>query len=139
MSDLTKNKISNVLYILQDLASREYTDIESDDFEVIFSDKDGCDHSCDASIVDIAKNAAEVIEMLSAPQNNWISVDGAELKKKTLYHVLKSNGDVVEARFNDYRSFGGPRDYWQDLHHNDFLMDDTKFIEIIKPTPPEGK
>lgn len=68
------------------------------------------------------------------PQDNWISVVNAELKKKTLYHVLTPKGDVVVARFNDYKSFGGPRDYWQDLHHNDFIMEGTKFIEIVTPT-----
>lgn len=97
-----------------------------------------CSFSCRVGTLDSdwSKQAAIEIWNKRAPQDNWISVVNAELKKKTLYHVLTPKGDVVVARFNDYKSFGGPRDYWQDLHHNDFIMEGTKFIEIVTPTPP---
>ena len=74
-----------------------------------------------------------------APQDNWISVGvgNTKLNPKGVYHVfIPARKEIVICRFNDYRSIGGARDYWQDLHDNDLDMQGTKFIEIVTPTPP---
>ncbi len=69
--------------------------------------------------------------------SNWTDIKSkAPIDEKALYWVLtgEEGAEPVLARFNDYRSLGGVRDYWQTLSHDDFSMEGTKWQEIEKPT-----
>ena len=72
--------------------------------------------------------------------SKWISVkDKTPTNAQSFYWVLFTDGKIKMCHLNDYRSLGGPVNYWQDLHHDDHLMDGTKYIEIIKPLSPPSE
>ena len=54
-------KDDNLLYKLETLASYESSDIDDDDFEVMFMTEEGCDSSSTESIVDVAEKSVELI------------------------------------------------------------------------------
>ena len=66
----------------------------------------------------------------------WIKTEDVEpTNENSLYWVF--NGEsVIQARFNDYKSWGGDMNWWQDMSHNDFSMTNTSYIEFKKPEPP---
>ena len=55
-------KDDNLLYMVETLAGYEPSDIDDDDFEVVFQTTDGCDASSTQSVVDIAAQAVELIK-----------------------------------------------------------------------------
>lgn len=71
----------------------------------------------------------------------WITIiigEDTPLIDSSFYWVLMPSGRVDMMRFNDYQKFGGGRDYWQDLAGNDYSLDGTKYMEIVKPEPPSS-
>lgn len=50
-----------------------------------------------------------------------------------MFWILHPNGYVEMARFNPYTRYGGWRDTWQDLKHDDIEMKGTKYSVIVKP------
>lgn len=74
------------------------------------------------------------IEVKASVIGGWVSLkDKTPTNAQSFYWVLFTDSKIKMCHLNDYRSLGGPVNYWQDLHHDDHLMDGTKYIEIIKP------
>lgn len=67
----------------------------------------------------------------------WIKTeDVVPTNENSLYWVF--NGErVIPARFNEYKAWGGQRNWWQDMGHSDFSMTNTSYIEFKKPEPPK--
>ena len=74
-------------------------------------------------------------------RSEWISADDFELHLKDGYlcFVYFPCCESKKCRLNDYRGYGGNGVYWQDMHGEDLLMLNTKFIKIETPTPPKGE
>ncbi|BAV80819.1 hypothetical protein [Vibrio phage RYC] len=65
---------------------------------------------------------------------NWISADEVEpTNPKSMYWVKGPDGKVMMCYLNDYKSLGGYRNLWQNLGNDDFAMEGTEYIELVKP------
>lgn len=86
-----------------------------------------------------SKPLADVIEeCFNDLQPQWVSADiHSELIDSALYWVLMPSGRVDMMYFNNYKKFGGVQDHWQDLSGNDYTLENTKCIEIVKPETPK--
>lgn len=70
-------------------------------------------------------------------ESKWISTEEKPpTTEDNLYWVYFPCGKLIMCHFNNYNRFGGPVNYWQNLAGDDLAMVDTKYIKIIKPTPP---
>jgi hypothetical protein len=79
-----------------------------------------------------------MIEQCFNDLQGWVSVDeNTELVEGVFYWVLMPSGRIDMMYFNNYKQYGGTQDYWQDLSGSDYTLENTRFIEIVKPAPPK--
>ena len=73
-----------------------------------------------------------------ASKSKWTDTKDKEpTNEKSMYWVLFKDCGVKIYKFINYKQTGGMYNYWRDSQGNDELTNNTKYIEITKPEPPQ--
>lgn len=77
----------------------------------------------------------EIAKSLEVENDEFISIEHSiPDDQNDIYWVRggKIGDRPYLVRFNDYKSIGGFKDYWQDLYHNDLSLEGTEWKKIKK-------
>jgi hypothetical protein len=81
-----------------------------------------------------AEQVCDELNQIKTIKTEWLCpAEVPPTSELEMFWLLHPNGYIEMVRFNPYTRYGGWRDTWQDLKHDDIEMKGTKYSIIHKP------